>query len=287
MALSDTTVRIKLVGHQLRRHRIAAGLGLVEAAQKIGLHHTRLSRMETGKYHQKCEDVAGLLGLYGVTGSSRQELLQLSRYTDESGLWQRNSSLYKRVAALEALESIAIGMINFECNVIPGLLQTLPYTEALIRNSGMFDNEEDLGQRVAVRIHRQGVLRKPGAPQLIAIIAESALHNLVGDRTIMREQLIYLTEATQRRNIFIRIVPATSTSSAGLDGPFMRLQFRGRRGVVVLENRSSNLFLEGDDDLLLYNQVAARLLDVALGNTDSVALLHDLATRLAEEQLQQ
>lgn len=243
MALSDPTVRVKLVGDELRRHRVAAGLGLVEAAKKIGLHHTRLSRMETGQYHQACDEVAGLLGLYGVTGSSRRELLQLSRYPEESGLWQRNRSLFKRVAALEALESIATGLINFECTVIPGLLQTLPYTEALIRNSGMFENEEDLGQRVAVRIHRQGVLRKPGAPQLIAIIAESALHNRVGNLAIMRDQLIYLTEAAQRWNIFVRIVPATSNSSAGLDGPFMRLQFRGRPGVVVLENRTSNLFL--------------------------------------------
>ena len=275
MQLPESTVRIRLVGDELRRHRMAAGWKLIEASRRMGIDHTKLSRMEHGKYTQTCDEVAGLLALYGVTGEKRKDLLRLSREAEHSGLWQRNCSIHQRVATLESFESNATRLINFENAVIPGLLQTVPYAQALIGNSGLCADDVDLGKRVADRIHRQAVLRKLGAPDLVAIIAESALHNIVGDRTIMREQIAYLAEAVQRRNIAVRIVPASARSSAGHDGPFMRLHFRDRRGVVVLENRTSNLFLEDDEDLLIYNQVTARLLDVALGNEESVALLRD------------
>jgi hypothetical protein len=51
--------------------------------------------------------------------------------------------------------------------------------------------------------------------------------------------------------------------------------------VIVLTNRTSNLYLEDDEDLYAYNQVVVELLSVALGEEDSVALVRELETRLA------
>lgn len=283
MALSDPTVRIKLVGHELRRLRIAAGLGLVAAAQKIGLDHTRLSRMETGKYHQKCEDVAGLLAIYGVQGEERKQLLELSRTAEQEGLWQRNSSsIAKRIAALRILEAQAARVINFESEVIPGHLQTVPYAQAIMRDVGMIDDEELIGELVAARIARQAILRKARRPaHLCAIIAENALHNRVGNDEVMREQLIYLTEAARLPNVQLRVIPRSAGSHPGFDGPFLMLQLRDRPSVIVLGNRTSNLFLESDADREMYNVVVVELLAVAMNHERSVALVYDLADRLA------
>jgi hypothetical protein len=282
MALSDPTVRIKLVGDELRRYRVAAGFKLVEAAKRVGIHHTKLSRMETGQYHQPCDEVAGLLAIYGVRGEERKHLLELSRTADQMGLWHRNSApIAKRIAALRILEAQASRLITFECEIIPGLLQTVPYAQAIMRNVGLVNGEELIGELVAARIARQAILRKPRAPHLCAIIAENALHNLVGDKEIMREQLIYLTEAARRENINLRVIPRSAGNHPGLDGPFLRLQFRDRPAVIVLGNRTSNLFLEDDEDRQVYNVVVVELLSVALDEERSVALLYDLADRLA------
>lgn len=283
MALSDPTVRVKLVGDELRRHRVAAGLGLVEAAKKIGLHHTRLSRMETGKYHQPCDEVAGLLALYGVQGEERKQLLELSRTAEQMGLWHRDSaSVKRRIAALRILEAQATRLISFENEIIPGLLQTVPYTQAIMRDVGMIDDEELIGELAAARIARQAILRKPRRPaHLCAIIAENALHNRVGNEKVMREQLIYLTEAAKLPNIQLRVIPRSVGSHPGFDGPFLMLQLHDRPSVIVLGNRTSNLFLEGDEDREVYNIVVVELLAVAMDPERSVALVHDLADRLA------
>lgn len=282
MALSDPTVRIKLVGDELRRYRVAAGLGLVEAAERVGINHTKLSRMETGKYHQSCDEVASLLAIYGVKGTDRKELLELSRTAEQSGLWHRNSaSITKRIAALRILEAQATRLISFECEVIPGLLQTVPYAQAIMRDVGLINDEELIGELVAARISRQAVLRKPGAPHLCAIVAENALHNRVGSNEVMREQLVYLAEAAKRPNIQLRVIPRSVGSHPGFDGPFLMLQFRDRPAVIMLGNRTSNLFLEGDDDRQAYNVVVVELLALAMDEERSVALVYDLADRLA------
>jgi transcriptional regulator with XRE-family HTH domain len=279
--LSESTVRIRLIGEELRRYREAAGFSLAKAAQRIGCDQTKVSRMETGKSNQKCEDVAGLLAVYGVTGVERRQLLELTRAADRPGLWQRHSSsLAQRIATLKLLESRAIRLINFECEVIPGLLQTVPYIQAVVRQVALVDDEEVIGERVAARIRRQAVLRKSGAPHLLAIIAQNALQNLIGDRTVMRDQLIYLTEAARRTNISMRIIPNSAGNHPGFEGPFLRLQFHDRPGVVILANRTSSLYLEDDEDLTVYNKVLVELLSVALPEDESVALVARLAATM-------
>jgi transcriptional regulator with XRE-family HTH domain len=282
MLMSESTVRNKLIGAELRLHREAAGLTLTELATRIGIEKSQLSRMETGDRAQKCEDVAGMLAIYGVIGEKRRTLLQLTRETERSGLWQRNCPYQQRVAALRTLESRAVGMINFECTVVPGLLQTVPYAHALISTFPPIDDEE-VGRRVVDRVHRQSALRQPRAPEFLAVITENVLHNIIGSREVMREQLAYLAEAAQRPNIQLRVIPGSVGNHPGFDGPFLRLRFRDRHGVVVLENRTSNLFLEDDEDLMVYNDVIEEMLSVALNNDDSVALVRELA----KEQFQQ
>jgi len=274
------SVRVKIIGEELRAHREAAGLTLRELEERSGIDTTKLHRMETGERPQKIEDVATLLGVHGVLGTQRQHLLELTREADRPGLLQRHSStLAQRVATLRFLESRATRLINFECHRIPGLLQTFPYAQALIRNAGMVD-EEQIGDRASARIHRQAVLRKSSAPHYQAIIMESALHTLVGNRLVMHDQLVYLTEAAEQPNIGLRVIPASAGNHPGVDGPFLWLHFHHRPGVIVLENRTSSLYLEEQEDYTAYAQVVVELLSVALDKEESVALVAKLAATL-------
>jgi transcriptional regulator with XRE-family HTH domain len=276
MLQSTHTVRIQVIGAELRRYRDAAGLTLRQVQEQIGIDKTQLNRMETGDRAQRCDEVAGLLAIYGVKGKERRELLELSQQAHEPGLWDRHS---ERASTLQFLESRAVRMINFACQLIPGLLQTFPYAQAVIRHVGMINDQKLIDERVAARIRRQGPLRRPGGPELLAIIMESALRNVIGDEAIMRQQLDYLAEAAQRPNIKLRVIPASVGNHPGHEGPFVRMQFRTRRGVIVLANRTSSLYLEDDEDLLFYNQVLVELLSVALGEEDSVAFVRELAQK--------
>jgi transcriptional regulator with XRE-family HTH domain len=274
------SVRVRIIGEELRAHREAAGLTLREAEQKADINKTKLCRMENGERPQKIEDVACLLAVYGVLGEQRRHLLSLTREADRSSLLQRHSStMAQRIATLRFLESRATQIINFECQRIPGLLQTFPYAQALIRATGLID-EDLVDEQAIARLHRAAVLRKFRAPHFQAIIMESALHTLVGDRTVMRDQLVYLTEAAERPNISVRVIPASIGNHPGIDGPFIWLDFQHRPGVVVLENRTASLYLEDEEDFTTYAHVVAELLSVALGEEDSLALVARVSATL-------
>jgi hypothetical protein len=66
----------------------------------------------------------------------------------------------------------------------------------------------------------------------------------------------------------------------GLEGPFLRMQFSDRPGIIVLPNRTSTLYLEKDEDLLTFDTVLVELLTVALDDEESVALVARLAATL-------
>ncbi|WP_414635693.1 DUF5753 domain-containing protein [Actinophytocola sp.] len=150
-----------------------------------------------------------------------------------------------------------------------------------MRNVGMIDDEEEIGERVAARVHRQAVLRSRmlrsswrSSPRARSIMSW-------GDKETMREQLTYPIEAAQRPNIKLRVIPASVGNHPGLDGPFYRLHFRDRPGVIMVGNRTSCVYLEDDQTLMAYNHVLVELLSVALAPDRSVALERDLESRLA------
>jgi transcriptional regulator with XRE-family HTH domain len=277
---SDSTVRIEVLGEELRRLREASGLTLSEVVPRIGISESHLSRFEKGKRVPSPEDVSALLVIYGVTGEERLEILTLARKANQPGLWQRHGSYEGRFATLKLLESRAASLIEFQPLVIPGLLQTMPYAQAVIRDVGMFGDQEEIDNRVVGRIHRQAVLRGYDAPELLAIVAETALRPLIGGREVMRDQLLYLAEVAQRRNVRLRVVPATVGGHPGLDGAFVRLRFEDRPGVVFLSNRTSCLFLEQPSEVSAYDRAIVELLSVAISEEDSVRLVVEMAATL-------
>lgn len=276
---SDSTVRIEVLGEELRRLREASGLTLSEVVARIGISESHLSRFENGRRVPSPEDVSALLVIYGVTGEERLELLTLARKASQPGLWQQGP-YESRFATLKLLESRAASLIEFQPFVIPGLLQTMPYAQAVIRDVGMFGDQEEIDSRVVRRLHRQAVLRGHYAPELLAIVAETALRPLIGGREVMRDQLRYLAEVAQRRNIRLRVVPTSAGGHPGLDGAFVRLGFEDRPGVVFLPSRTSSLFLEVPSEVSSYDRVIVELLSVAISEEDSVRLVAEMAASL-------
>jgi len=215
-----------------------------------------------------------------VTGEERHEPLALAKKSTQPGLWQRKGSFEARFATLKLLESRATRLVNFEPLVIPGLLQTVPYAQATFREIGLFEDQAAIEERVVGRIHRQAALRKFNAPQLIAIVAESALRHLLGGREVMRDQLRYLVEVAERHNVTLRVVPTAVGGHPGLNGPFLRLRFNDRPSVVFLPNRTCSLFLEEPSDVTIYDEMIVELLRVAMSEENSVRLVAEMAANL-------
>jgi transcriptional regulator with XRE-family HTH domain len=259
--------------------REACGLTLAEVVSRIGISEPHLSRFEKGKRVPSPEDVSALLVIYGVKGEERLELLALARKAGQPGLWQRAAAFESRFATLKLLESRATSLVSFEPLMIPGLLQTMPYAQACLREVLMLA-QDAVDDRVVGRIHRQGVLRKLDAPPLVAIIGESALRCPIGGRQVLRDQLRYLVEVAERSNVILRVAPTSAGGHPGLAGSFLRMRFADRPSVVVLENQTSSLYLEDHHDVAPYERAIAELLNMAASEENSVRLVAEIAATL-------
>lgn len=280
MRRPESTVRVEVLGAELRRLREAAGLTLLEVSELVGISQSHLSKMELGKRTQQLEDVASLCTIYKAFGQDRRDLLELARNSTDLGFWQtRKQSSGSRVGTLRLLESRATALFNFETMLIPGYLQTVPYMRAIMRG-GMIDDDEEIDRRVVARIQRQsGVRRKNTA--LTAIMCESALHAQIGGSEVMRDQLNHVVEAATRPNVTFRVVPTSGGAHPGLEGPFLRMRFADRPGVVFVPcGAGSSLFLEETEDIEHYKAVTVELFKVALNHEESVALAAEIAAAL-------
>jgi transcriptional regulator with XRE-family HTH domain len=275
----DSTVRIEVLGEELRKLRARSGMTLSQVVQRIGISESHLSRMEMGKRAPSPEDLSALLVIYGVTGNERLELLTLAKKCSQPGLWHQGT-YESRYATLKLLESRATAIVTFESLLIPGLLQTLPYAQAIFREVDMSDDQAVVEARAIGRVDRQAALRKLDCPKLTAIVTEAALRSVIGGRHVMRDQLTYLVEAAERPNVTFLVVPTAVGGHPGLEGSFVRLRFADRPSVVYMPNRHSSLYLEDPVEVAAYDSIIGKLKSLAMSEENSARLVSEMAASL-------
>jgi transcriptional regulator with XRE-family HTH domain len=272
-----TSVRSRTVAAELRALREARGLSLAEVGKLLGVSASKISRIETGNSGLQPDDVATLLGFYQVTSTKRQELLDLLRRGEQKGWWERQAGLPKLWRALIDFENKAARIQNFETLLIPGLLQTGEYCEAMIRSTDDSLSNAELDNLVASRMARQTLLARSTAPQFLAVIHEAALRMPVGDHGVMGRQLRHLLSISERPNIALRVVPTAAGAHVGLRGAFMILEFVEEPDLVHVENQVTGMFLEEDADLTGYRLALRNILNVSLAAAATAELIAAIA----------
>ncbi|MEV5447636.1 DUF5753 domain-containing protein, partial [Streptomyces sp. NPDC052644] len=121
---------------------------------------------------------------------------------------------------LEA-ERTATQLRCFGATMVPGLLQTADYARAGFRLDLSYTAER-IEELVAARLVRQEILDREHAPQLTAVIEETALRRFAeGCAEVMAGQLRHLIECARRPHVNVHVLPATVGLHAGLFGPFI------------------------------------------------------------------
>ncbi|WP_116246269.1 helix-turn-helix transcriptional regulator [Nocardiopsis sp. FIRDI 009] len=250
-----TVLRI-LLGSQLRRLRQAKGISRHDAGYAIRASHAKISRMELGQVSFKPRDVDDLLKLYGVDDAGEREaLLGLISSANAQGWWhQYGDVLPQWFGVYIGLEEAASVIRTFEVQFVPGLLQSEDYARAVIRLSRTATSDDDVTNRVSMRMHRQRRFVEPDAPRLWAVIDEAALHRPYGGADVMRGQIEHLIEMTRRPNITIQVATFAMGGHAAAGGPFSILRFPTPQlpDVVYLEQLSSALYFDKYDDTHRY-----------------------------------
>ncbi|MGA5017080.1 helix-turn-helix domain-containing protein [Streptomyces griseoincarnatus] len=268
-----------LVGVQLAGFREDAGLSQDQAARSVGFSGAKLSRIESGKGRRPPTetDVRALLELYGTDDYEASVLLKLLQRAGEPGWWQRYDKrlMPEWFDRLVGLQEAAATIRTFEIQYVPGLLQTADYTRAVVERGLPNAPAGEVQRRVELRMRRAQLLLREDAPQLWAVIDESVLLRVLGDRTVMRDRLDHLAKMAQRPNVTLQIVPLNVTNASAPAIPVTYLRFGGLDlpDVVYLEHIRSANFLEDRDETEEYRIVLDRLADEALTPRESVEML--------------
>jgi transcriptional regulator with XRE-family HTH domain len=279
--LDGLTIRHRRLATELRRLRARTGVTGDQVAERLGWSTSKVSRLEHGRTGFKLIDVEALLDLYEVGGTRRDDLLTLARTTSKkSWLESESANLQVRFGAYVSSENEAETMWNWEPQVVPGLLQTEDYARAIFEawQTVITLSPAEIQRRVDIRLERQKLLDRDPPLYLFGVLDESVLTRRIGDATVMRNQLNRLLEYAKRDTIDVRVLPLDAYHPI-VTGSFFYMQFPSVEDVsfndvVVLEDVTTNYYVEGEGDTYQYRLAFERLVEESLDDRRSAALIH-------------
>ncbi|MFI5766555.1 Scr1 family TA system antitoxin-like transcriptional regulator [Streptomyces sp. NPDC051563] len=208
-------------GSELRRLREAAGLKQAQLGDIIFCAASLVGQIETARKvptRDFSERVDAALNTGGV----------FSRLV---GLVLR-SQLPAWFQAYAEMEAKAAYISTFQAQLIYGLLQTEGYARAVLG----VRHERGLDAQVAARMERQRILEREQPPLMWVVLSEATLHQEVGGREVMREQLTHLLGLREREWVRVQILPFEAGAHAGLPGTFTLLRFEDDPDIVYTED---------------------------------------------------
>ncbi|MGW3168926.1 helix-turn-helix domain-containing protein [Streptomyces sp. NPDC001153] len=243
---------------ELRLLRAERGVSLRALAEVAGWDASLFGKMENGQTLGGPEVVQALDQYYGT----RRLLLTVWELA-VADLTQFKEQ-YRRYMMLEAE---AVSLWQYSVSRPPGLLQAAGYAREALAAGGL--SGEELDQQVGARIGRRHVLEGDCAPSFRVILSEAVLRNSLRDPDGWREQLEYLSEAAERPNITLHVLPF-GTGLHGMDSTdTMFLRLPDGRTVAYAENDVRGELIEETSKVERLQRTYDEVRDLALSPAES------------------
>jgi DNA-binding XRE family transcriptional regulator len=279
------TVRRRRLGLELRRLREAHSFKLEEAADRLGLAPSTLSRIETGKAPTRTAYLTTMFDMYGVVDPGhRQALTDMARDGHRKGWWAvYDDVLPTGFNIYVGLEAEAAALRVFEDQVVHGLLQTEAYARIVMSVVRSRQTARQVDRAVQLRLQRQEALEREDPIKLWLILNEAVILRTVGGAEVMHEQMVRLLEASERPSVTLQVLPLSSGAHPALNGPFCILEFPERTdpGVVYTEGVAGHAYLERDSEVRACAEAFDLLRAAALSPADSAEMISRKADELA------
>ncbi|MFJ6086285.1 helix-turn-helix domain-containing protein [Streptomyces sp. NPDC001002] len=279
----NPTVRRRRLGQELRRLRELKGMTAEEVAERLLVSQSKISRLENGRRSISQRDVRDLCGVYEVEDVRIVDsLMQMAKDSRQQGWWHSFGDIPYSVYI--GLETDAASLRVYDPQVVPGLLQTRQYAEALIAGALPETAAADVEKRVQVRLRRQERITAPENPlRLWTVMDEAAVRRIVGNRSLMRDQLEHLVEQSQLPHVTVQVIPFEMGAHPGVNGQYAILEFpdAADSSVVYIEGVTSDLYLEKANDVQKYSVMYEHLRAQALNADQSRQFIADIAKEYA------
>ncbi|MGW0758979.1 helix-turn-helix domain-containing protein [Streptomyces sp. NPDC002814] len=270
------TVLRMILGRRLQERRLGAGASLEDAAKALRVTPLTIRRLEKAEVALKPLYVEKLLETYGADRQEIDEFVVLAERANEPGWWHAYRDVLPNwFSAYVSLETGAKTLRTYEPHYVTGLLQTGRYAREVLSGGFPGAGDEDLQRRVDLRLRRQGLLERPGAPTLWVVMEEAVLHRVVGGPEVMREQIERLLEVSELEHVSVDVVPFTAGAHVGVCAPYTYFRFEEPElpDIVYTEILSGAMYLDQRSDVAAHLEAHNRM-SLLTSDADSRALLN-------------
>ena len=290
-------VQSAILRGELVRLRKDNGLTQGEVARDLEWSPSKLIRIEGGHSSITKVDLDALLSRYGVTsGRERDRFQLLNRVARLRGWWYAyRDEIDAPYLKYVGYEAGATFIRQFPGTVVPGLLQTAEYAEALTActiaagntSPGVSTNASPV---VRLRLQRQTELaQRSDPPRQFYVLDEAVIRRHIGietDPMIMPNQLRYIAdEVAGNELITVRLIPFNAGGHAGLSGAFTVLGFEGVLPDLLYLDSGKGEFADitGEDPQVAeYAANFEVLLDRALPESESIMFIRTAADEMCQ-----
>ncbi|MFD7792813.1 helix-turn-helix domain-containing protein [Streptomyces sp. NPDC059759] len=262
-----------MIGAELRYARENAGLSQAELGEPLFVSGSFIGQLEAGTRRLHLE--------YAV---------QIDEILATKGFFERNCRALARskypdhfAEAAEA-EAVASAIREFAPTLIPGLLQTRAYAQAMFRRGRPTAKEEVIEELVAARLERAHLLDDPTSPLLWTVLDEAVLRRMVGAGPIMAEALRHIATLAGEHRVIVQVLPFTAGAHMAMEGSLKLMTFDAAPPLAYLQGLGTGR-LEDDPATVAHHDLTFHLLAAdALSPQESLALIDSVAEDYAHEE---
>jgi transcriptional regulator with XRE-family HTH domain len=257
-----------------------------ELAQRIQISQSKVSRIESGATIPSLPEVQQWARAVDAPVEVRERLADLTQAAVyEVHAWraalQTRPHLQEEFREREA----AVRLVrNFQCRVVPGLLQTAAYARAVFSLAELSYEKGDLAGATASRVRRQEALYEEDR-RFGFLIDEAALRWRPGPPHLMPAQLDRIASVSTLDNVSIGLIPQEGQARVlPLHGFVIYGDGDEEEADVFVEVETSHARLTITDlEVALYEKQWALLTDMAIFGDDAREFLGKLGAEIRKQ----
>ncbi|MDT0613813.1 helix-turn-helix domain-containing protein [Streptomyces lancefieldiae] len=255
-----------LLGAELRHAREKAGLSQEELGGRLFVSGSFIGQLESGTRRMQPE-YARLL----------DEALGTEDFFQRNCVASAKSKYPEHFAEAAEAEAVATTIRHYLPLLIPGLLQTPAYAEALFRTYRPVASDSEIEQLVATRMERARLLDGPTPPLLWVVLDEAALRRPVGGAAAMAATLRHVADLAGRRRIIAQVLPFSAGTHAAMGGSLKLMEFADAAPLCFVEGLDMGNLLDDPATVARHTLTFSLLQATALSPPDSLDLILSVA----------
>ncbi|MGW6454881.1 helix-turn-helix domain-containing protein [Streptomyces sp. NPDC055078] len=290
---SGSTVPRRQLGRNLRDLRNRARLTVRAAARQLEWSEAKMWRIETGQTSLRSHDVQTMCEVYGAPSDLTEALMGLAKETKARGWWHSYGDVIPEgFDVYIGLEEAASSLASYESDLVPGLLQTEAYAQAIIQTHNTHEDAAEIERRVQLRVQRQTLLtRMTDPPSFRVVLGEAVLQRPVGGPKVMSQQLTHIAKMSDPPHVTVRVVPFSAGLHQGmLTKSFIILRFPVTGDgtdleppTVEVDGFTGSLYLDKTNEVERYESAFGDIWAASLNEQASRRLITDMAGRHAQD----